>query len=210
MRGDDPGQPGVFSYIMPEQRVPQDHPLRAIRAMVDAVLHELSPAFDRLYFESRPPLDPAGAAAAGAAGAGPLHDDEASRHGIRLLTSARRDGSSVPKIPGDDCETQDYVAACDLVVAKAGYGTISEAVQARVPLLLFDNAVEGPGMVDQVELLGIGGRISLQAFYNGGWIARVCDASMFCRAYANLPERMVRDGADEVVDEISRLMGVVA
>ena len=47
MRGDDPQQPGVFSFIMPEQRVPQDHPLRAIRAMVDTVLHELSPAFDR-------------------------------------------------------------------------------------------------------------------------------------------------------------------
>lgn len=59
MRGDDPDQPGVFSYIMPEQRVPQDHPLRAIRAMVDAVLHDLSPAFDRLYSKvGRPSIPP--------------------------------------------------------------------------------------------------------------------------------------------------------
>ena len=59
MRGDDPDQPGVFSYIMPEQRVPQDHPLRAIRAMVDTVLHELSPAFDRLYAKvGRPSIPP--------------------------------------------------------------------------------------------------------------------------------------------------------
>jgi transposase len=59
MRGDVPGQPGVFSYVMPEQRVPQDHPLRAIGAMVDKVLHDLSPAFDRLYSRvGRPSIPP--------------------------------------------------------------------------------------------------------------------------------------------------------
>jgi transposase len=59
MRGDDPQQPGVFSYIMPEQRVPQDHPLRPIRAMVDAILHDLSPAFARLYSKTgRPSIPP--------------------------------------------------------------------------------------------------------------------------------------------------------
>jgi transposase len=59
MRGDDPQQPGVFSFIMPEQRVPQDHPLRPIRAMVDTVLHELSPVFDRLYSKvGRPSIPP--------------------------------------------------------------------------------------------------------------------------------------------------------
>jgi hypothetical protein len=35
----------MFSSISPEERVPQDHPLRALRAMVDAVLKELSPQF---------------------------------------------------------------------------------------------------------------------------------------------------------------------
>src|SRR6516164_4430486 len=59
MRGDDPQQPGVFSFIMPEQRVPQDHPLRPIRAMVDEILHELSPAFARLYSKTgRPSIPP--------------------------------------------------------------------------------------------------------------------------------------------------------
>ncbi len=59
MRGEVPQQPGVFSYVMPEQRVPQDHPLRAIRAMVDTILQELSPAFDRLYSKvGRPSIPP--------------------------------------------------------------------------------------------------------------------------------------------------------
>jgi hypothetical protein len=38
MRGDDPQQAAMFSYISPQERVPPEHPLRAIRAMVDTVL----------------------------------------------------------------------------------------------------------------------------------------------------------------------------
>jgi transposase len=59
MRGDDPQQAAIFSYISPEERVPQAHPLRLIRAMVDAVLKELSPHFDRLYsYTGRPSIAP--------------------------------------------------------------------------------------------------------------------------------------------------------
>ena len=49
MRGEDRHQDGMFSYISPEQRVPKDHPLRPIRAMVDNILVGLSPRFKRLY-----------------------------------------------------------------------------------------------------------------------------------------------------------------
>jgi transposase len=59
MRGDDPQQAAIFSYIAPEERVPAEHPLRAIRAMVDAALKELAPHFDRLYSHTgRPSIAP--------------------------------------------------------------------------------------------------------------------------------------------------------
>jgi len=59
MRGDNLDQADVFSYISPEERVPQDHPLRAIRDMVNRVLGELSPEFDRLYARTgRPSVPP--------------------------------------------------------------------------------------------------------------------------------------------------------
>jgi hypothetical protein len=49
----------MFSYVSPEQRVPQDHPLQAIRAITDPVLQELSGEFDRLYaVNGRPPIAP--------------------------------------------------------------------------------------------------------------------------------------------------------
>jgi transposase len=59
MRGDDPQQAAIFSYLSPEERVPPDHPLRTIRVLVDAVLKELSPRFARLYsYTGRPSIAP--------------------------------------------------------------------------------------------------------------------------------------------------------
>lgn len=59
MRGDDEQDAGMFSYLSPEERVPQDHPLRPIRRLVDRVLKELSPDFDRLYAKvGRPSVPP--------------------------------------------------------------------------------------------------------------------------------------------------------
>src|SRR5260370_12200337 len=59
MRGEDQQQGAMYSYISPEERVPQEHPLRAIREIVDAVLKEMSPEFARLYASSgRPSIAP--------------------------------------------------------------------------------------------------------------------------------------------------------
>jgi hypothetical protein len=49
MRGADRRSEGIFSYVRLEQRVPADHPLRAIRDLVDAALKDLSRDFARLY-----------------------------------------------------------------------------------------------------------------------------------------------------------------
>ncbi len=49
----------MFSYVSAEERVPKDHPLRAIRPMVDAALREMSGEFDRLYSRvGRPSIPP--------------------------------------------------------------------------------------------------------------------------------------------------------
>jgi transposase len=59
MRGRDDQQSDIFSYISPEQRVRQDHPLRAIRRLADAALAQLSPQFDAMYAElGRPSIPP--------------------------------------------------------------------------------------------------------------------------------------------------------
>jgi transposase len=49
----------MFSYVVPEHRVRQDHPLRPIRRMTDEVLATLSLRFDRMYSDmGRPSIPP--------------------------------------------------------------------------------------------------------------------------------------------------------
>jgi transposase len=49
MRGPDHQQSAMFSYLSPEQRVPSDHPLRAVREMADTILTQLSQLFSKMY-----------------------------------------------------------------------------------------------------------------------------------------------------------------
>lgn len=59
MRGIDEKPAQLFSYVDLEQRIPLDHPLRAIRALVDKVLAGQSRTFTKLYArDGRPGIPP--------------------------------------------------------------------------------------------------------------------------------------------------------
>jgi transposase len=59
MRGDDLTQSELYSFVSPEERVPADHPLRAIRQMCDLALRNLNQKFEALYSErGRPSIAP--------------------------------------------------------------------------------------------------------------------------------------------------------
>lgn len=49
MRGADVQQLGMFSYVSVEERVPQDHPIRKLRVLVDTILSELDGVFAARY-----------------------------------------------------------------------------------------------------------------------------------------------------------------
>lgn len=59
MRGEHRRQETMFSYVAPEARVPERHPLRPIRAMVDQALTALDAEFEALYSHTgRPSIPP--------------------------------------------------------------------------------------------------------------------------------------------------------
>jgi len=59
MRGTDSKQATMLSLLSPEKRVPAKHPLRAVKALADAALAELSPTFDAMYSGlGRPSIPP--------------------------------------------------------------------------------------------------------------------------------------------------------
>ena len=59
MRGDDRQQADMYSYISPEQRVRENHPLRKIRTMADEALKNMSARFNQMYAKTgRPSIAP--------------------------------------------------------------------------------------------------------------------------------------------------------
>lgn len=59
MRGTGEHQVVMLSALTPDELVPQDHPIRRIRPIVERVLQDLSPTFNRMYAEiGRPSIPP--------------------------------------------------------------------------------------------------------------------------------------------------------
>lgn len=59
MRGEHKRQQTMLSLLSPDERVPQDHPIRTIKAIADAELRKLSPVFDAMYSPvGRPSIPP--------------------------------------------------------------------------------------------------------------------------------------------------------
>ncbi len=59
MRGIQSRQPAMFSYISQEDRIPENHPLRILRTMVNPILESLSGGFEKLYADTgRPSIPP--------------------------------------------------------------------------------------------------------------------------------------------------------
>jgi transposase len=59
MRGPDLLQATMFSYLSPEERVPDGHPLRPIRRICDEILLQLSDCFSKMYSAiGRPSVPP--------------------------------------------------------------------------------------------------------------------------------------------------------
>jgi len=59
MRGWDNRRDGLFSYVRPESRIPNNHPLRLIRGVADDALSALNDQFAALYSENgRPSIPP--------------------------------------------------------------------------------------------------------------------------------------------------------
>jgi transposase len=59
MRGSQPNQSGMFSFVSAEERVPTSHPLRRIKRFADIALSRLSRDFDEIYSRiGRPSIPP--------------------------------------------------------------------------------------------------------------------------------------------------------
>ncbi|WP_165076863.1 hypothetical protein [Methanogenium sp. MK-MG] len=123
--------------------------------------------------------------------------------GIKCLVSSNQPSEldNVIRIPAEDTETQDYIGMCDLVVTKPGYSTVSEAIRAEVPMLLYrrkgfaeDDVIIGP-----VEENSIGKAISYRDLCEGTWMDDIDVLLSLKENYRNLGGVFTRDGAEDCI-----------
>ena len=67
MRGRHDPQATMLAFVDLEERVPQDHPIRTIKIIVDDALERLSPEFDPDVLEGGPSVRASGATTEGIA-----------------------------------------------------------------------------------------------------------------------------------------------
>ena len=139
MRGRDRSSGNFNSATIDlEERVPDDHPLRLIREIVNDVLGSLSSEFETLYSHIGSPIDPAGEASSSVTVAGVLFDplgasaDGAAKlqHAVSLVCGAwagrwRVGRQRVLPQPGPSSGGGGFgAAACGGYPAPQGRGTI--------------------------------------------------------------------------------------
>lgn len=120
---------------------------------------------------------------------------------VRLLVSsnlaavASSDDLSrrIVPIPDEETEAHEAIAACDLVIAKAGYSTVAEAIAGRVPVLAIpvEGSIESGTIARSVERLGIGSSAPANEPLDGRVLARAADMldslERYHEAYRRLP-----------------------
>ena len=123
---------------------------------------------------------------------------------VKFLTSSNTElpfGETI-KIPTNETETQNYIAMCDLVVSKTGYGTVSEAVRAMIPMFMLkrEGFKEDELIGNKVKELGIGKFISEKSFLDGDWIERLDEVKSLRERFDNLPKRFKEEGVQEIIN----------
>jgi uncharacterized protein (TIGR00661 family) len=134
---------------------------------------------------------------------------------VKFLVSSNAElpFGNVVKIPNNETETQNYIAMCDLVVSKTGYGTVSEAVRARIPMFLLkrEGFKEDELIGNTVEEMGIGKFISEKSFLDGDWVSdlnsnlNLNSLGEYIKRFDNLNSKFKSDGIPEIVEAIKEV-----
>ncbi|MFQ5977422.1 MAG: hypothetical protein ACE5OZ_04745 [Candidatus Heimdallarchaeota archaeon] len=108
------------------------------------------------------------------------------------------------RIPDKEIEHQDFVMASKLVISKAGYSILSEAVAGHVPLILIKTKgfPEADLMSKEATSLGIAQLHSIEDVLEGTWLDGLEELIGFQKAYHKLPRRYTGNGCEVAVKHI--------
>ena len=114
------------------------------------------------------------------------------------------ESENVKRIPQSDLETQDYVAASNLVVSKPGHSIVSEAVVYRVPLILTlpTEHPEWRSNLEQLTSKGVATPMPFSEFEELSWLRHVEELSEAFKDQRERQSAYSGDGGLEIASSL--------
>lgn len=134
---------------------------------------------------------------------GPDFFKKLSHESIRLVmpSAFATRHPQIMTIPSDETESQNWIAMCDLVVTKCGYSTVSEAVQAKVPLVVWERPgfIEDTVITADIQTLGLGRSYDYPQIRSLDWIAELPELSRYKQHYVHIAPKYINSGSKDVL-----------
>ena len=134
---------------------------------------------------------------------GPNFYNIVSQESIRLVmpSAFAPRHSRIIALPAHETESQNWIAMCDLVVTRCGYSTVSEAVQAKVPLVVWERPgfIEDKAIVADIQSLGVGRSLRYQQIRSLDWITEVPELSRYKQHYEHIDPNYINNGSEDIL-----------
>lgn len=146
-----------------------------------------------VFFNPRSPVDQLG----------PDFFKTLSKASIRLIIPAAfvTRHPQIISLPAHETESQNWIAMCDLVVTRCGYSTVSEAVQAKVPLVVWERQsfIEDTMIVADIQRLGVGRSRDYQQIRSLDWMVDLSELSRYKQHYVHIPQNYSNSGSKDIL-----------
>ncbi|MHA1894622.1 MAG: hypothetical protein ACTSX4_08985 [Candidatus Helarchaeota archaeon] len=114
---------------------------------------------------------------------------------------------NVFQIPSSETESQNYINACDIIVSKCGYGTVSEGINSKIPIILFKRPIksskgefisEDIAISSIIKKYRIGFEVEFENLNHDILNEAFQNREEMLKNFENLPERYLKDGCTEI------------
>ena len=126
--------------------------------------------------------------------------------GIHILVSGSSSiqHENLHLIPHSENETQNFMAACDLIITKPGYSTVAEAITAKVPLLIFrrEGFAEDDFIINPLVENRIGMSLSWEEIAEGNWIEQISEILSMKENYLLANSKFITDGTQAIITKL--------
>lgn len=130
----------------------------------------------------------------------------ATRHSVKVLMPsgypAVRD--LIIPLPVGEAESQNWIGMCDCVVTRCGYSTVSEAVQAKIPLVVWERPgfIEDSAIASAIRDLGIGTVLDYTMIRSLDWIAELPGIHRYKQHYERIDPKYVNNGSKDILSHL--------